>query len=208
MKYAPFASRQRQGYVRNASERDLAVHLETALRGVIIGDRWPKSGVEVIITILEGEEEYNCEGDLVQDSDSPSIGGGQWGLMAVLSGCITVASAAIIDAGIDCVDMVTGGIAALIRNPSTSASSSLPPLQIVLDPIPSEHSEILAACVIGYLPSRDEMTDIWVRGSFGDASDKTSSYEELADNAVQAALGSHRVLSAAVKEAVDIKLKR
>ena len=57
VKYAPFASRQRRGYIRDASERDLAVHLETAIRGVIIGDRWPKSGVEVIITILEGEED-------------------------------------------------------------------------------------------------------------------------------------------------------
>src|SRR5277367_4846504 len=57
VKYAPFASKQRRGYIRDASERDLAVHLETALRGVIIGDRWPKSGVEVTITILEGEED-------------------------------------------------------------------------------------------------------------------------------------------------------
>merc|ERR1711977_657316 len=57
VKYAPFATRKRRGYLRDSSERDLGVHLETALRGVIIGDRWPKSGVEVIITILEGEED-------------------------------------------------------------------------------------------------------------------------------------------------------
>ena len=42
VKFAPFATRQRRGYVRDASERDLGVHLETALRGVIIGDRRPQ----------------------------------------------------------------------------------------------------------------------------------------------------------------------
>src|SRR5438046_9080907 len=37
VKFAPFATRQRRGYVRDANERDLAVHLEMALRGIIIG---------------------------------------------------------------------------------------------------------------------------------------------------------------------------
>src|SRR4051794_33706385 len=32
VKYAPFATRQRKGYLRDASERDLSIHLETALR--------------------------------------------------------------------------------------------------------------------------------------------------------------------------------
>jgi exosome complex component MTR3 len=181
------------------------VHLETALRGVIIGDRWPKSGVEVIITVLEGEEDHWWN-----EPHNASSGAGQWGMMSVLSGCITVASAAIADAGIDCVDMVSGGVAALIRNPSQPSSSSkvaAEPLQVVLDPVPSEHRDIMAACVVGYLPSRDEITDIWVKGSL-ESSEGRSFYEELADNAVQAALGSHHVLTAAVKEAAEARLNR
>ncbi|KAK8920575.1 Exosome complex component MTR3 [Metarhizium anisopliae] len=55
VKYAPFATRQRKGYLRDASERDLSIHLETALRGAVIADRWPKSGVEVVVTIVEGD---------------------------------------------------------------------------------------------------------------------------------------------------------
>jgi len=161
------------------------VHLETALRGVIIGDRWPKSGVEVIITILEGEEDqwWGDEG-----------GGAEWGMMSVLSGCITVASAAIADAGIDCVDVVAGGVAAVVKN---SAKQSL-----VLDPVPSEHKEVVATCIVGYLPQRDEITDLWVKGDIG------VGYEDLADNAVQAALGAHRVLVAALKETADVKMGR
>jgi exosome complex component MTR3 len=197
VKYAPFATRKRRGYLRDSSERDLGVHLETALRGVIIGDRWPKSGVEVIITILEGEEDQ-WWGD---DRGRGQVTAGEWGMMSVLSGCITVASAAIADAGIDCVDVVSGGVAAVVRGQGKQTA-------LVLDPVPSEHQEILAAAIVAYLPVRDEITDLWVKGDIGNHSVQSSSYEELADNAVQAALGSHRVLVAALKETADMKLGR
>ncbi|TAQ85450.1 hypothetical protein B7494_g6231 [Chlorociboria aeruginascens] len=198
VKYAPFATRKRRGYLRDASERDLGVHLETALRGVIIGDRWPKSGVEVIVTILEGEED--------QWWGSGSNKAADWGMMSVLSGCITVASAAIADAGIDCVDVVSGGVVALVRDPLTSGKQSS--AAIVMDPVPSEHEEIVAACIVAYLPGRDEITDIWVKGEIGSQDYGDSSYENLTDNAVQAALGSHRVLVAALKETADMKIGR
>jgi exosome complex component MTR3 len=199
VKYAPFATRKRRGYLRDASERDLGVHLETALRGVIIGDRWPKSGVEVIITILEGEEDQ-WWGD---NKSQGSITTAEWGMMSVLSGCITVASAAIADAGIDCVDLVSGGVAAVVRSEDKQNETSL-----VLDPVPSEHQEILAASVVAYLPSRDEITDLWVKGDLGHDSSQASSYVDLADNAIQAALGSHRVLVAALKETAEMKVAK
>ena len=132
-------------------------------------------------------------------------------MMSVLSGCITVASAAIADAGIDCVDVVSGGVAAVVRAGNKGKKNTT---SLVLDPVPSEHQEILGACIVAYLPARDEITDLWVKGDIGrnDASKKalvqSSSYEELADNAVQAALGSHRVLVAALKETADMKMGR
>ncbi|KFZ20680.1 hypothetical protein V502_03073 [Pseudogymnoascus sp. VKM F-4520 (FW-2644)] len=201
VKYAPFATRKRRGYQRDPGERDLAMHLETALRGVIIGDRWPKSGVDVVITILEGEEDQWWE-----DDNQAELGpAGQWGMMNVLSGCITVASAAISDAGIDCVDMVSGGVAAVVRDRELQVSAKSGTLlqpTLVLDPVPSEHSEILAACVVGYLPSRDEITDLWATGEFdtGYSEDGHSSYDSLSENAIEAAKGSYRVLDAALKE--------
>ncbi|OBT71185.1 hypothetical protein VF21_09785 [Pseudogymnoascus sp. 05NY08] len=208
VKYAPFATRKRRGYQRDPGERDLAMHLETALRGVIIGDRWPKSGVDVVITILEGEEDQWWE----DDNQAESGPAGQWGMMNVLSGCITVASAAISDAGIDCVDMVSGGVAAVVRDRElqvSAKSGTLPQPILVLDPVPSEHSEILAACVVGYLPSRDEITDLWAKGDFdtGYSEDGHSSYDSLSENAIEAAKGSYRVLDAALKESVALKLR-
>lgn len=176
---------------------------------MIIGDRWPKSGVDVIITVLEGEEDQ-------WSGDDPGRGSGKdWGMMNVLSGCITVAAAAIADAGIDCVDIVSGGVAALVRDSGSQNQSTqdLNPkaLSLVLDPVPLEHQEILAACVVGYLPSRDEVTDLWVKGEIDargyDTSSEKPAYEDLTDFAVQAARGSNQVLAQALKEAAEQRLK-
>lgn len=132
-------------------------------------------------------------------------------MMSVLSGCITVASAAIADAGIDCVDVVSGGVAAIVRKPESKGHAST---TLVLDPVPSEHQEVLAACIVAYLPGRDEITDLWVRGEIGSRDQSQNSlahdfsYEDLTDNAVQAASGAYRVLVGALKETADMKMSR
>ncbi len=116
-----------------------------------------------MITVLEGDED-GWWGDAGGESGSGRNGGG-WGLLNVLAGCITVASAAIVDAGIDVVDMVSGGVAAIIRNPS--ATNKKGTLVRVLDPCPAEHQYIVAACTVGYLTNRDEITELWMKGDGG-----------------------------------------
>lgn len=203
VKFAPFAARQRRGYIPDSGERDLAAHLETALRGVLIGERWPKSGVDVIVTVLEGEEDCRPWDTLVTGSQNGRTGG--WGMMSILSGCVTVASAAITDAGIDCVDLVTGGVAAIVRQPAA-------PAQLVLDPCPSDHEEIVAACVIGYLQSRDEVTETWAKGDITASSDGTGTapmgFDTLVDQAVEAAMAARRVLVDALQEGTEAKIQR
>ncbi|KAF2010069.1 exoribonuclease family protein [Aaosphaeria arxii CBS 175.79] len=191
VKFAPFATRNRRGYIRDSVERDLGVHLESALRGVIIGERWPKSGVEIVITILEGDEDGWW-------GDSAGEGSG-WGLLNVLSGCITVSSAAITDAGIDCVDMVSGGVAALVREPSQTGKEGA--LVKVLDPCPSEHQDIIAACAVGYLAGRDEITELWVRGNVQEDSD------QLIEGATHAAFGGLTVMKEVLLESLEAKFK-
>lgn len=216
VKFAPFAARQRRGYIRDASERDLSVHLETALRGVIIGERWPKSGLEVVIAVLEGEEDYPWGWERNQSSAETGRTGG-WGMMSILSGCITVASAAIADAGVDCVDLITGGMAAIVQQPRLK----LPEAQqihgarstkVVLDPCPSEHQEIDAACVVGYLHSRDEVTEMWAKGdsmnsAISQSPDK-SGLDVLMDHAVEAAIAARLVLIEAISESTELRLQR
>lgn len=218
IKFAPFAARQRRGYLRDASEKDLSVHLESALRGVIIGERWPKSGLEIIITVLEGEEDCPWNGKREGTSKT-----GGWGMMSVLSGCITVASAAIIDAGIDCVDIVTGGMAAIVSRPSSNplegsqkhlAREAEPTSnsKVIIDPCPAEHQEIGAACVVAYLRSRDEITELWAKGdalsSAINQNTGQTGLDVLMDQAVEAAIAARLVLIEVITESTELKLQR
>lgn len=217
IRFTPFATRTRRGYLRESSERDLAVHLETALRGVIVADKWPKSGVEVIVTILEAEEEQWWD----PDSIAAKYSRGETSslvLMTVLSGCITVASAAIADAGLDCIDLVSGGVAAVVRQPRSLSTTRSQKgnenceVKVVLDPMASEYMEVLAICVVGYLRSRDEISELWM--SAGNTSpyqlfaDGQSGVALLVDAAVQAAVAARHVLVEAIKESTELKLKR
>ncbi|KAK4151352.1 3' exoribonuclease family, domain 1-domain-containing protein [Chaetomidium leptoderma] len=186
VKYAPFSTQQRRGYLRDPSERDLAIHLEAALRGAIIADRWPKSGVDIIISIVEGDQDRET---------SKSQGDEVWDMMNALSGCITVAAAALADAGIDCVDTVAGGVAALVQDAGDDSTPS-----IVVDPIPSEHGKILAACCVAYLPTRDEVTNLWFRGDLP-ASDMDL-YTSLVENGIRASKNANCVLIDCLTETV------
>lgn len=111
--------------------------------------------------------------------------------MNVLSGAITASSAALVDAGIDCVDLVSGGVAALGGE------------KTVVDPAIGEALQeggVHAACVVGYLQARDEITELWARGDIG------PSYEKLVNRAVEAAVMTRGILSETLKEATVQKL--
>ena len=159
---------------------------------MIIGERWPKSGVEVVITILEGDED-GWWGDAVSGKGE----GSGWGMLNVLAGCVTVASAAMVDAGIDCVDLVSGGVAAVVREKGSAKD-----VVKVLDPCPAEHEHVVAACAVGYLAGRDEITELWMKGDVGDNPD------DLIEGATHAAIGSLSVLKEVVLEAVEARLKQ
>ncbi|OKL64242.1 hypothetical protein UA08_00253 [Talaromyces atroroseus] len=216
VKYAPFAHRRRKGHIRDASERDLGVHLETAIRGAIIAERWPKSALDVTITVLEAEDD-RWWGNASASSDA------SWGMMNVLAGCITAAAAAIADARIDCLDLVSGGVAALVAaedemgnsgNQDDSQKDSRPPPRLLLDPDPSEHRNIIAACVVGYLPGRDEITEIWLKGDTSDVAStetpekKMPGHDILIDGAIDAARAARSVLAAAVRESGERFVKQ
>ncbi|KIH92244.1 exosome complex component MTR3, fungi type [Sporothrix brasiliensis 5110] len=196
VKYAPFATKERRGYLRDTSERDLAVHLETSLRGAILGDRWPKSGVDIVVSVIEAD----------QDRSAPSVDPDEelWGLMSVLSGCITVASAALADAGIDCVDTVAGGVAAVVETTEGVETETRDTKETVLvvDPVPAEHGRIVAACCVAYLPNRDEVTNLWLKGDLpGSAGDEL--HLKMLDKALHAARQADQVIVAALKDSAE-----
>ncbi|KAI9667691.1 MAG: 3'-5'-exoribonuclease [Bathelium mastoideum] len=201
VKFAPFASPRRRATPgrEGPAERDLAAQLETALRGVAIGERWPKSGVDVCVTVLEEE---GGEGEERGGGEKGGMGG--WGAMVVLAGCVTVASAAMVDAGIDCVDLVSGGVVAVVADgdgkgkglvKSGEGGKEQNGVRMVLDPSPNEHERVVAAAMVAYLQSRDEITQLWVKGDAGvDA-------EDLINGAVHAAIGARTVMAQELREA-------
>jgi exosome complex component MTR3 len=192
VKFAPFAARQRRGYIRDAAERDLSVHLETALKGIIIPDRWPKSAIEVIVTVLEGEEDSGVGNALDSKSDLEGSG-----MMNVLAGCLTVASAALADARIDCLDLLAGGVAAIVPGSDQTRVK-------LLDPRPTEHEALAAICVVGYLPTRDEITELWLKGDLPVETEASGlGLESLIDGAINAAKGVQAVLQEAVRESAE-----
>lgn len=162
------------------------MHLETALRGAIIADRWPKSGVDIVVSIIEGDQDRG---------EAAGSGDETWDIMNVLSGCVTVASAALADAGIDCVDTVAGGVSALVVDEDGGES-------VVMDPVPSEHGKIMAACCVAYLPTRDEVTNLWFKGNL-EASD-AQWYTELVQKGIQASRSANRVLVQCLNDTVKL----
>jgi exosome complex component MTR3 len=105
----------------------------------------------------------------------------------------------MVEAGIDCVDLVAGGVAAITKQPGNGKGNAGSDILTVLDPSPSEHAEIVAACVVGYLAERDEIIEMWLKGDAGDA------VEGLVDKAVEAAVATRTVLAEAVMEAAKAK---
>ena len=183
VKFAPFASRQRRGYIRDAIERDIGTHLETALNGVIIPDRWPKSAIDIVVTVLEAEDDIDFKPQSRQIRGVDGVGN-----MNVVAGAITVASAALLDARIDCLDLVTGGVAAIVLNDDGK------PMK-VFDPSPSEDPSLKAVCVVGYMSTRDELTLLWSKGDVPQTkNEQMLGIESLLDSAVNAAKDSHVVL--------------
>ena len=150
------------------------------------------------ITVLEGEQEHPWSRGQISQAGRAS----GWEMMSILSGCITVASAALIDAGIDCIDLVTGGVAAIARQSTT-------PPQVYMDPCPSDHYEIFAACVVGYSQTRDELMELWTKGSVMELNgiDAVVGFEPLVDQAVEAAVAARLVLIEAIKESTEVKFQ-
>lgn len=167
------------------------------MRGAIIAERWPKSGLDITITILEAEDDRWW-------GDAPDSHDASWGMMNVLAGCITAASAAIADAHIDCLDLVVGGVAALVSDDEKASAKTAP--KLMLDTDPAEHRSIMSACVVAYMPARDEITELWLKGDSSkvllEGNDERSGHEALIDGAVNAARGAHTVLAEAVRESL------
>lgn len=135
--------------------------------------------------------------------------------MGVLAGAITCASAAVADAGIECVDLVSGGVAALVSRPRGKSDDTMDvdngvPM-LVMDPSPADGYQILSAAVVGYMAGRDEVTLLWTKGYISTSETIEGEGDELdllMDGAIMTATAVRLVLNEAVKERLLLGLAR
>ena len=111
-------------------ERFLALRLEKLIKPMLLGHLFPKSGIDVNISVLE----YT----------------GTWNLLAIATNAV---SAAIAEARIDVVDLVSASSFALLED------------GIVIDPSGEEEEQASFGGVVGYMASMGEITDVWISGS-------------------------------------------
>ncbi|PWW71711.1 hypothetical protein C7212DRAFT_287530 [Tuber magnatum] len=215
LKFSPFSTPgRRRGYIRDGVERDLSAQLSLALGKSVDVGKYPKSAIDVFVSVLD------CEGGLGDPNDVKSSGV-EVGLMSVLAAAISCAGAAIADAGIECFDLVAGGVAGLIKkrdgevegdrivadmgigggnDDSRRGGERDTRITLVLDPSPTEDYIILAAAAVGYMAARDELTLVWTKGSMARNCDGTDEVESLIDGAIAAATGVRLVINEAIKE--------
>ena len=221
LKFAPFSTEgSRRGYVRDALERDLSMQLQIALARSVRTAAYPKSGIDVFVTVLD------CEGSIDE-------GGDGLGCMQTLAGAITCSSAAIADAGIECVDLVSAGIAAVVAGgggdgggdgdggggsggsggeqqgeaghgssssgSGANAAAAAGGVALVMDPSPLDRYEVKAAALVGYMAGRDELTLVWTKGEL-EVAGAGNEFERVVDKAVEVATQVRAVLNEAVQE--------
>ena len=188
---------RRHGYDR--LEQELSDQLAATLRKSVDLCKYPKSLIDVIIMVID------CEGDV--DSTNVSLG-----YLGILAGATTCASAAIAEAGIECIDLVSGGVSALIRSHDDKNAPGSPYI-LVQDPSPEEHvpGEVVAGCAAVYMAHRQEVAAVWFRGSVQvgfSAKSESEDLEILMDGAIAAAVKTREVLEDAIRDRFRYILRR
>lgn len=149
--------------------------------------------------MLDSEGGRNTgDGDDDDDNGSRNVGYDDE-QTSVLAGCITASSAALADAGIELFDLVAGGVAAVVEDEQGNRMQVLDPRAMTTTTIAAttKKTRRIATCVVGYMASRDEITELWMMGKM-----EKKSVDDLMDAAVEAATKATLVLKEAAAERV------
>jgi ribonuclease PH len=203
--FAPFASRARRSLTSSAvfeQERCLEALLHQALLPCLLLERCPKSVVEVHVLVLEED-------------------GGE------LAASILAASAALIDAGIDVLDVVSAAQVCMLPLPPSSSSSSSgsaapapapapaapaaaaaaaacdpAALLCTLDPSSAEASQAQGFTTVAYMPCRQQLTLVSHSGELS----AEAVVQSLALALQGAAAADQQVVRAVLRSAAEARL--
>ncbi|EIW85160.1 ribosomal protein S5 domain 2-like protein [Coniophora puteana RWD-64-598 SS2] len=129
VKFAPFSYPRRKAPLRDAEDRTIAETIHQALASSVRLELLPKSTIDVFITILESD-----------------------GIEGCTATASTAASAALADAGIEILGLVTACSAAIIGE------------EIWLDPTEAESKQATGSVSLAYLPALDRVTTVFQSG--------------------------------------------
>ncbi|KAF8948799.1 hypothetical protein BGZ47_002381 [Haplosporangium gracile] len=154
IKFATFSCVKRRGTMRDAQEKELSQILSQGLTPAVRLELFPKSNVDIYITVLESDGWGSC-----------------------IAAAFTVASVALAHAGIEMLDLVAGCSASYIPTsiPSTESSTSASQAeseagtgsitpQIFMDADLEEEKFQQGSIVLAYMPSLNQTTHVLQTG--------------------------------------------
>ncbi|WRT64574.1 uncharacterized protein IL334_001506 [Kwoniella shivajii] len=178
IKFAPFASNPRRAPLRDTEPLPLSHLLTQSLLPTIQLHLLPKSSIDVFLVVLESDTTTN-----------------------VLSAGLTVASAAIADAGIE---MYALGTSAVISStcsdtsPGDGTGSGNGESILVLDPEEEEERNSTGKVLVGSMPALGKVTSIWFEGENG-----IDEVSEMIEKAIAASRDTHTILAQALLEGAE-----
>ncbi|KAJ3261281.1 Exosome complex component MTR3 [Chytriomyces hyalinus] len=168
VRLAPFAGLKRKGYMKDTNEHSLAKNLATALTPSLLLAHLPKSQIDIHIQILQATAGHVSASSTSSTTVLPPPSFAT-NLSLLLSPCITVASLALADAGIEMMDSVVGCSVGLFRRTDKNS------LFWMVDPSEEERETRalgggvwVGNAVVGVMPSVGRISGLVVDGDVGD----------------------------------------
>ncbi|WVQ75831.1 hypothetical protein IAR50_005464 [Cryptococcus sp. DSM 104548] len=164
VKFAPFASDPRRAPLRDTEPLPLSNLLTQLLLPSLHLSAFPKAQLDIFLLVLE--------------SSSPA---------SVLSAGLTVASAAVADAGVEMGGLGVGAVVAKLEEGRN-----------VVDPSKDEESESRVRAVVGGMPALGRITNMWLEGEV-----PVSEACDMIEIALASTRETHTVLAQAIIEGAE-----
>ncbi|OWZ51198.1 exosome complex component MTR3 [Cryptococcus neoformans var. grubii Br795] len=167
VKFAPFASDPRRAPLRDTEPLPLSNLLTQLLLPTLHLHLLPKSSIDVYLLVLESDTLTN-----------------------VLSAGLTVASAAVADAGIEMAALGVGGAVASIGGDEKQGRR-----RVVIDPSLEEEKQSDVKVMVGTMPALGKMTNVWLTGEA-----EVDEACNMIEQAIEASRETHSILAEALVE--------
>ncbi|KAI9343520.1 3' exoribonuclease family, domain 1-domain-containing protein [Obelidium mucronatum] len=159
VRLSPFAGIKRKGFQKESNEKTLSTNLSTSILPSLLLTHLPKSQIDIHIQVLQAL-------DPIETTQANAF---STSLSLLLAPCITVASLALADAGIEMMDSVVGCHVGIYRNHANNRLFWM--VDCADDEVETRCNgggTWVGNCVIGVMPSIGKVTGMVMDGDIGD----------------------------------------